>query len=73
MTDDGPGISEAVRDGLFEPGKSGSEDNTGFGLAIVKEIVSAHGWEIRATASETGGARFEIRGVDRPALPIGSR
>ena len=73
LTDDGPGISEAVRDGLFEPGKSGSEDNTGFGLAIVKEIVSAHGWEIRATASETGGARFEIRGVDRPALPIGSR
>ena len=73
LADDGPGVPEEVRDGLFEPGKSGTEGNTGFGLALVKEIANAHGWEIRATNSETGGARFEIRGVDRPALPIGSR
>ncbi|SMO57799.1 hybrid sensor histidine kinase/response regulator [Halorubrum cibi] len=66
VADDGPGIPEEVRDDLFEPGESGAEGNTGFGLAIVKEIATAHGWEIAATTPETGGARFEIRGVVRP-------
>lgn len=37
---------------------------TGFGLAIVADIVEAHGWEITATDSESGGARFEIIGID---------
>ncbi|MFC5134515.1 MULTISPECIES: PAS domain-containing protein [Haloferacaceae] len=73
VADDGPGIPEEVRDDLFEPGRSGSAGNTGFGLAIVKEIATAHGWEVAATASETGGARFEVRGVDRPATTPSSR
>ncbi|WP_281195005.1 PAS domain-containing protein [Halorubrum sp. F4] len=72
VADDGPGIPEEVRDDLFEPGKSGSAGNTGFGLAIVKEIATAHGWEV-AAASETEGARFEVRGVDRPATTPSSR
>ncbi|WP_148215499.1 sensor histidine kinase [Natronomonas pharaonis] len=40
---------------------------TGFGLAIVKQIADAHGWEIDVVAGETGGARFEFRlpSVDR--------
>jgi|GEM_PF-5881578 len=37
---------------------------TGFGLAIVAEIVGAHKWEVQVTKSETSGARFEIRGVE---------
>ena len=64
IADDGPGIPEAQRETVFEPGHSMSPDGTGFGLAIVEEIVEAHGWEIKATESETGGARFEIIGVD---------
>ena len=71
VADDGSGIPEELRDGLFDPGESGAEDGTGFGLAIVKEIANAHGWEITATTAETGGARFEIRGVSRPPLPVG--
>ncbi|RAW46989.1 hybrid sensor histidine kinase/response regulator [Halorubrum sp. 48-1-W] len=67
VADDGPGIPAAVRDNLFQPGATGTEGNTGFGLAIVKEIATAHGWTVEATESEAGGARFEIRGVDRPA------
>ncbi|MFC5278240.1 PAS domain-containing protein [Halorubrum rubrum] len=66
VADDGPGIAEAVRGDLFEPGESGSDGNAGFGLAIVDEIATAHGWEVAATSSETGGARFEVHGVDRP-------
>lgn len=64
IEDDGPGIPEEERDQVFESGYSTAADGTGFGLAIVKEIVDAHGWEIHVTDSETGGARFEITGND---------
>jgi len=50
---------------VFEAGYSTAEDGTGFGLAIAKEVVEAHGWGIRLTASEAGGARFELTGVGR--------
>ncbi|OYR83862.1 hybrid sensor histidine kinase/response regulator, partial [Halorubrum ezzemoulense] len=43
VEDDGPGIDPAVADSLFEPGESGTAGNTGFGLAIVQEIATAHG------------------------------
>ncbi|WP_299236336.1 PAS domain S-box protein [Natronomonas sp.] len=63
VEDDGPGISEDERGDVFEPGYSTGRDGTGFGLSIVERIVDAHGWEIRATESADGGARFEITGV----------
>ncbi|EMA68802.1 pas domain s-box [Halorubrum aidingense JCM 13560] len=64
VEDDGPGIPEDDRPKVFEGGYSTAENGTGFGLAIVKEIVDAHEWEIHVTDSETGGARFEITGSD---------
>jgi PAS domain S-box-containing protein len=70
VADDGPGIDEDVADELFEPGQSGTDGNTGFGLAIVQEIVTAHGWSIVATESAEGGARFEVRGVERGHPPM---
>ncbi|WP_335999637.1 histidine kinase N-terminal 7TM domain-containing protein [Halorientalis halophila] len=63
VADDGPGIPEADRDRIFENGYSNGEDGTGFGLAIVQTIVTAHGWEIEAVESESRGARFEVAGV----------
>ncbi|QAU13527.1 PAS domain S-box protein [Halorubrum sp. BOL3-1] len=65
VEDDGPGIDPAIADSLFEPGESGSAGNTGFGLAIVEEIATAHGWTVEATTGGDGGARFEVRGVDK--------
>ena len=65
VEDDGPGIDPAVADSLFEPGESGTHGNTGFGLAIVQEIATAHGWTVEATTGDDGGARFEVRGVDK--------
>ncbi|SDY39707.1 sensor histidine kinase [Halopenitus persicus] len=64
VEDTGPGIPEADHEKVLEPGYSTAEDGTGFGLAIVKEIVEAHGWEIRVTDGTDGGARFEISGVE---------
>ena len=64
VEDDGPGIPEADREDVFEFGWSRGEGGTGFGLAIVEEIADAHGWTVAATESETGGARFEVTGVE---------
>ncbi|RXK46436.1 PAS domain-containing protein [Halorientalis pallida] len=65
VADDGPGIPEDERDVVTELGYSTSDDGTGFGLAIVREIAKAHGWELTVTESDEGGARFEFTGVGR--------
>ncbi|MEF8826218.1 MAG: PAS domain S-box protein [Halapricum sp.] len=64
VADDGPGIPEDDREEVFEPGYSTETEGIGFGLHIVREIVEAHDWDIRVTDSESGGARFEITGVE---------
>jgi len=64
IADDGPGIPEEIRDEVFESAYSTVQGNTGFGLAIVKEIVDAHGWEISIGEASSGGARFEVTGVE---------
>jgi PAS domain S-box-containing protein len=81
VEDDGPGIPPDERERVFEQGHTTAADGTGFGLAIVDQIVDAHGWSIDLTDSQTGGrangagegrespggARFEITGVDATA------
>ena len=62
--DDGPGLDPTVREKIFLPGFStkASRDGTGMGMASVRQIVLAHGWEIDVGDAETlDGARFEIR------------
>jgi PAS domain S-box-containing protein len=62
--DTGPGIPESEREQVFESGYSTATDGTGFGLRIVEQIAQAHGWTVRVTESESGGARFEVTGVE---------
>ncbi|MEF8894352.1 hybrid sensor histidine kinase/response regulator [Halodesulfurarchaeum sp.] len=64
VADDGPGIPEEDRTEIFESGYSTSDEGTGFGLAIVQQIVDAHDWEIRVTESEAGGAWFEVTNIE---------
>jgi signal transduction histidine kinase len=66
VSDNGRGIPEADRDSIFEHGYSTADGGTGFGLAIVADIVEAHDWSIMITDSDAGGARFEITGVETP-------
>jgi PAS domain S-box-containing protein len=66
VADDGPGVPPERRDSVFERGVSTNEDGTGFGLAIVERIAGAHGWTVALTGSASGGARFEISGVETP-------
>jgi PAS domain S-box-containing protein len=64
VADDGVGIPDGERDAIFEAGYSTTEDGTGFGMRIVKQVVDAHGWRIHVTESDEGGARVEITGMD---------
>lgn len=64
VEDSGVGIPPDDRERVFEPGHSTSEDGTGYGLWIVEEIVTAHGWEVSATEGSAGGTRLEITGVE---------
>jgi signal transduction histidine kinase len=66
VADDGGGIAPEERTDVFESGYSTATDGTGFGLAIVSEVVDAHGWTVRVTESDAGGARFEIRDGSTP-------
>jgi len=63
IADNGAGIPVQDRKKVLESGYSTASEGTGLGLSIVSEIVAAHDWQIDVTSSETGGARFEIAGV----------
>ncbi|AXR76204.1 histidine kinase N-terminal 7TM domain-containing protein [Natrarchaeobaculum sulfurireducens] len=60
VEDDGVGIPTDQREFVFERGHTTSQSGTGFGLAIVRDVVEAHGWEIEVCEGADGGARFEI-------------
>ncbi len=64
VADDGSGIPDDCKPHVFEPGQSSDDHGTGLGLAIVARIADLHGWDVDVTDSASGGARFEIRGVD---------
>jgi two-component system aerobic respiration control sensor histidine kinase ArcB len=61
VEDDGPGIPPDERDLVFEYGYT-TGDGTGMGLAIVREIAQAHGWDV-TLADRSDGTRFEFTGV----------
>lgn len=69
VEDDGIGIPACRRDRVFEGGYTTDEAGTGFGLSIVDQIATAHGWISEVSESERGGARFEFHGVETPADP----
>jgi signal transduction histidine kinase len=64
VENDGPEIPAEDADRIFEAGYTTERSGTGFGLGIVEQIASAHGWTTRLTDREGGGPRFEFDGVD---------
>jgi two-component system sensor histidine kinase HydH len=61
VVDSGPGISQAVRERLFEPFVSTKGSGTGLGLTICRRIVEDHGGQIEAADGSTGGAIFTVK------------
>lgn len=62
VIDDGPGVSEKIRDELFKPFiTEGKEHGTGLGLAICKKLVQEHRGRMEYIPVKPHGARFDIR------------
>lgn len=61
IADNGPGLPPRAREKLFQPfAGSARPGGTGLGLAIARELVRAHGGEIRLLASTGEGTSFAI-------------
>ena len=60
VRDYGVGISEDMRERLFDPFFSTKPEGLGMGLAIVRSIIEAHGGTITAENADGGGTRFEF-------------
>ena len=61
VTDDGPGIDDALRERVFDPFFTTKDHGTGFGLAIAHRIVGDNGGTLELDARVRSGARFVIR------------
>jgi signal transduction histidine kinase len=61
ISDNGPGIAEAVRDKLFEPFVSyGKENGTGMGLTVVQKILQDHGGDVVVERTSPEGTTFRL-------------
>ncbi len=65
IRDHGDGIPDGERERIFEPfyrpsGKAESAGGWGIGLALVRQIATAHGAAVRYEAQKDGGAGFVI-------------
>lgn len=60
VRDNGPGVAFEQRAEIFKPYVTSQKQGTGLGLAVVQQIVLAHGWEIECLANEPRGAIFRV-------------
>lgn len=60
IQDNGPGVPAEKRTEIFTPYYTTNENGTGLGLAVVQQIVLAHGWEIECLPNTPKGAVFRI-------------
>ena len=60
VRDDGPGVAPERREEVFKPYFTTNQKGTGLGLAVVQQIVLAHGWEIACLGNEPKGAVFRV-------------
>lgn len=60
IDDTGPGLPPGKEQAIFEVFQSGRPGGTGFGLAIARRLMEAHGGAITAVTRLEGGARFSL-------------
>lgn len=63
VEDDGPGVAEAERERVFEPGWSGANangHNAGLGLPLARRLARAAGGDVALAPTTPVGARFTV-------------
>jgi two-component system sensor kinase FixL len=60
VIDTGPGIAPEIAERLFQPFATTKSTGLGLGLSICREIVEAHGGQLRVEASNPRGAIFTV-------------
>ncbi len=60
VQDNGKGISEALRDRIFEPTFTTKTSGMGLGLSMVKSIAEAYGGKVRFESNPDVATRFEV-------------
>lgn len=84
VSDDGPGIPQAILPRIFDPffTTKPPDVGTGLGLSIVLSVVREHGGQVKVTSPPGSGARFVIElpaaaeasaGSSRPATPAAEK
>ena len=61
LGDTGRGMTEAVRERIFEPFFSTKEDGTGLGLAVCQQILKSHGGALSCESEPGRGTTFFVR------------
>jgi two-component system sensor histidine kinase HydH len=77
IVDHGPGISPEAQERLFDAFFTTRSQGAGIGLAVVKQIATAHGFAVEVDSVENEGTTFRIRipgaapnGVSASAAPV---
>lgn len=61
VADNGPGLAPRARENLFQPfAGSARAGGVGLGLAIAREVLRAHGGELRLVESDAAGTAFAL-------------
>ncbi len=68
IEDEGPGVPASARDHLFDMFYSKRPHGVGLGLALVDQILRAHGGEVSVIDKPTPGAKFRLRVPQRQEL-----
>src|SRR5262249_38275094 len=74
VRDNGPGIPEAVLDGVVDPffTTRGPDEGTGLGLAIAFDIAREHGGALEVSSAPGQGACFVLRLPRRSGYAAGA-
>lgn len=60
VTDTGGGVSEALRQKVFDPAFTTKRDGRGLGLAMARKVAELHGGRLTLESPPGGGARFRF-------------